>query len=54
VWANDEHVWLEFKLDSDHGERFDPTPLRSRPNNAWLAGGAGPTRDFLPRHWPGF
>jgi hypothetical protein len=24
VWANGEHVWVEFKLDADHGERFDP------------------------------
>jgi RNA polymerase sigma-70 factor (ECF subfamily) len=53
LWSNDEHVWLEFKLDFDHGERFDPTPLRSRPNNGWLTSGNGPTRDFLPRHWPG-
>jgi RNA polymerase sigma-70 factor (ECF subfamily) len=53
LWANEEHVWLEFKLDSDHGERFDPTPLRSRPSNAWLSRLAGPTRDFVPRHWPG-
>jgi RNA polymerase sigma-70 factor (ECF subfamily) len=52
LWANDEHVWLEFKLDSDHGERFDPTPLRSRPNNSWIALTVGPTRGFHPRHWP--
>jgi RNA polymerase sigma-70 factor (ECF subfamily) len=53
VWANDDHVWLEFKLDSDHGERFDPTPARSRPNNGWITSSTGPTRGFLPRHWPG-
>ena len=32
LWANDEHVWLEFKLDGDHGERFDPTPSRLHPD----------------------
>ena len=53
VWANDEHVWIEFKLDADHGERFDPTPSRLAPNNTWLRSNTGPTRDFLPRHWPG-
>lgn len=54
VWANDEHVWLEFKLDSDHGERFDPTPLRSRPDTAWISRNSGPPRGFQPRHWPNF
>ena len=53
VWANDEHVWIEFKLDADHGERFDPTPSRLAPSNTWLRTNTGPTRDFLPRHWPG-
>jgi RNA polymerase sigma-70 factor, ECF subfamily len=54
LWANDEHVWLEFKLDSDHGERFDPTPLRSRPATGWITSGVGPTHGFVPRHWPDF
>jgi hypothetical protein len=53
VWANEEHIWIEFKLDSDHGERFDPTPLRSRSNNNWIASNIGPTDSFQPRHWPG-
>jgi RNA polymerase sigma factor (sigma-70 family) len=53
VWANDEHVWLEFKLDADHGERFDPTPSRLAPNSGWLSRHAGPTREFTPRYWPG-
>ena len=53
VWANEEHVWIEFKLDADHGERFDPTPSRLTPNNGWMPTKPGPTRDFLPRHWPG-
>jgi RNA polymerase sigma factor (sigma-70 family) len=53
VWANEEHVWIEFKLDADHGERFDPTPSRLAPGNDWMPTKPGPTRDFLPRHWPG-
>ena len=53
VWANDEHVWLEFKLDADHGERFDPTPSRLAPNAGWLSRRNGPTSDYTPRHWPG-
>jgi len=53
VWANEEHVWIEFKLDADHGERFDPTPSRLAPNSGWMPTRPGPTRDFLPRHWPG-
>jgi RNA polymerase sigma factor (sigma-70 family) len=53
VWANEEHVWIEFKLDSDHGERFDPTPSRRAPNNGWMPNKQGPTRDFIPRHWAG-
>jgi RNA polymerase sigma-70 factor (ECF subfamily) len=53
VWANEEHVWIEFKLDADHHERFDPTPSRLAPNNNWMPTKQGPTRDFIPRHWPG-
>jgi RNA polymerase sigma-70 factor (ECF subfamily) len=53
VWANGEHVWLEFKLDADHGERFDPTPSRLAPNSGWLSRRPGPTRELTPRHWPG-
>ena len=53
VWANEEHVWIEFKLDADHGERFDPTPSRLAPNSNWMPTKQGPTRDFIPRHWPG-
>jgi hypothetical protein len=53
VWANEEHVWLEFKLDTDHGERFDPTPSRLAPNSDWLRSTAGPKHEFLPRHWHG-
>jgi RNA polymerase sigma-70 factor (ECF subfamily) len=54
VWANEEHVWIEFKLDFDHGQRFDPTPLRSHPNTAWITHNTGPTHGFQPRHWPNY
>lgn len=53
VWANEEHVWIEFKFELDHGERFDPTPSRLAPNNAWLRSKPRPIRDFVPRHCPG-
>jgi RNA polymerase sigma factor (sigma-70 family) len=53
VWANEEHVWIEFKLDNDHGERFDPTPSRLAPDASWMSRNTGPTHDFQPRHWPG-
>jgi hypothetical protein len=50
VWANEEHVWFEFKLDADHDERFDRTPLRLASNGGWLSSAPGPTREFVPRH----
>lgn len=53
VWANDDHVWIEFKLDADHGERFDPTPSRLAPHSGHLRTAAGPTHDFTPRHQAG-
>ena len=53
LWANDEHVWIEFKLDADHGERFDPTPTRLTANSTWIRTNTGPKHEFLPRHWPG-
>jgi RNA polymerase sigma-70 factor (ECF subfamily) len=52
VWANDEHVWIEFNLDHDHGERFDPTPLRRAPDNPWLSSRDLNNHGFTPRHWP--
>ena len=53
LWANEEHVWLEFKLDGDHGERFDPTPSRLPPDPGLLAARSGPTDEYTPRHLPG-
>ena len=53
LWATQGHVWLEFKLDTEHGERFDPTPARLAPNATWLNARPGPRHDFVPRHWPG-
>jgi RNA polymerase sigma-70 factor (ECF subfamily) len=52
VWASDEHVWIEFNLEYDHAERFDPTPLREAPDNPWFPGRGGSYRGFSPRHWP--
>lgn len=53
VWANANHVWIEFHLDGKRGKRFDTSPHGS--------GGSGPhlrytersTAGFTPRHWPG-
>jgi len=52
VWANDEHVWIEFNLEHDHAEAFDPTPLRKAPTSSWLTGRGGLNQGFSPRHWP--
>ena len=38
---------------ADHGERFDPTPSRLRPDRHWLAKSPAPNDEFVPRHWPG-
>jgi hypothetical protein len=53
VWANDGHVWIEFRLDGDHGERFDPTPSRLAPDPGWVAARPGPKSEYTPRHVPG-
>src|SRR3954447_23390826 len=53
VWADQHHIWLEFKLDADHGERFDPTPSRLAPHSGWLRKSSPPRGDATPRHWPG-
>jgi RNA polymerase sigma-70 factor (ECF subfamily) len=53
LWANEEAVWIEFKLDRDHCERFDPTPLRLAPNCGSMSNKRRPTDDCLPRHVPG-
>ena len=54
LWANEGHVWLEFKLAADHGERFDAEPSRLHPDRSALASRPAPDGEFLPRHWPGF
>lgn len=53
LWAGDGHVWLEFKLDADHGERFDPTPTRCAPHSRWITRSPAPKANLNPRHWPG-
>jgi RNA polymerase sigma factor (sigma-70 family) len=53
LWANEEHVWLELKLDDDHGERFDPTPRRLNRQVGWLSAASLPLRGFTPRRGPG-
>jgi hypothetical protein len=54
VWANEEHVWIEFRLDPDHAERFDPTPSRLAPHSGWMTTSKRTSpSDAEPRHWPG-
>ena len=53
LWAGEGHVWLEFKLDADHGERFDPTPTRFAPHSRWITRSPAPKANLNPRHWPG-
>lgn len=54
VWAAEGHVWLEFRLDSEHVERFDPTPSRLASDSGWLTLGTHRSTDARPRHWPGW
>ena len=49
VWANDEHVWLEFRLGDRRTERFDASPRETRRT----AAGGRPASDATPRHPPG-
>ncbi len=53
LWATEGHVWLEFRLDADQGERFDPTPVRLAAGSGWLRTRPGPKHDLVPRHCPG-
>jgi len=52
LWSNDTHVWFEFKLEDEPGERFDPTPAR-----AFLGSDISTTladaSKYTPRHWHG-
>jgi hypothetical protein len=49
VWANDEHVWLEFRLDADHGDASTRRPHASRPT----AAGSPPAPDRHESSLPG-
>ena len=52
LWSNDTHVWFEFKLEDEPGERFDPTPKRAYPGSDSPASIAD-TANYTPRHWRG-
>ena len=49
VWANDEHVWLEFRLGDRRTDRFDASPRETRRT----AARGRPASDATPRHPPG-
>ena len=53
VWANEQQVWIEFRLDADHTERFDPTPSRLAPHSGPLTSTTRSTSEMTPRHWHG-
>lgn len=53
VWANEQQVWIEFRLDADHAERFDPTPSRLAPHSGPLTTTTRSTNEMTPRHWHG-
>ena len=53
VWANEQQVWIEFRLDADHTERFDPTPSRLAPHSGPLTSTTRSTNEMTPRHWHG-
>lgn len=50
VWANAEHVWIEFH---DHKERFDTSPHGAGPSGPHVRPMNRGTGGFTPRHWPG-
>lgn len=50
VWANAEHVWIEWpKL----GVRFDTSPHGDGPSGPHVRHSRRSTAGFTPRHWPG-
>lgn len=52
VWANDEHVWIQWHLPGK-AWRFDTSPQGSGGLGPHLRSGARFTTGFTPRHWPG-
>ena len=54
VWANRDHVWIEFDLPGKRGKRFDTSPqggeTQRGPHVRYNGRG---TNGFTPRHWPG-
>jgi hypothetical protein len=53
VWANDDHVWIEFNLPGKKGKRFDTSPHGSGPSGPHVRYTDRSTAGFTPRHWPG-
>ena len=54
VWANAQHVWIEFK--GRDAKRFDTSPRGSGPRGPQLRYTARPdgrSEGFTPRHWKG-
>lgn len=50
VWANGEHVWIQFHRE---GKRADTSPYTSGPLGPKFRKMDRSTAGFTPRHWPG-
>lgn len=53
VWANDEHVWVQFKIPGKKGWRLDTSSYGSGGSGPHVRFTERPTAGFNPRHWPG-
>jgi hypothetical protein len=52
VWANGEHVWMEFHRVG-HYARLDTSPYGDGPRGPHVRTRPRPTAGFTPRHWRG-
>ena len=53
VWANPDHVWIQFTIPGKRGWRFDTSPHGDGPHGPHLRTTARGTEGFTARHWPG-
>lgn len=53
IWANSEHVWIEFHLDGRPGARADTSPHGDGGDGPHLRNTRRSTAGFVARHFPG-
>jgi hypothetical protein len=53
VWANAEHMFIEFNIPGKRATRFDTSPHGSGGSGARMRYTERSTAGFTPRHWPG-